>query len=163
MVIRGRNARVCSLFLAVGFAPGPHHIARMSRHLLPPPEAAAIEQLALASLDALPQHFREQVQQVVVKVEEFATAEQLASVGIESRWELTGLYEGRPLHEQSQWDTGDLPPMITLFRQPLIREWRETGVDFAALIHHVTIHEAGHHFGLSDEDMHALEDAAGDE
>lgn len=97
---------------------------------------------------------------MVIKIEEFATREQLDSVDIASRWDLTGLYEGRPIDEQSQWDSGDLPPIISLFRQPLIREWRETGVDFGALIHHVTIHEAGHHFGLSDDDMHALEDAA---
>ncbi|WP_324260795.1 metallopeptidase family protein [Altererythrobacter sp. H2] len=116
--------------------------------------------MAFASIRALPEHFRDQLIDVVIKVEEFATREQLDSVGIESRWQLTGLYEGRPIDEQSLWDSGDLPPVITLFRQPLIREWRETGVDFAALIHHVTIHEAGHHFGLSDEDMHALEEAA---
>ena len=89
--------------------------------------------------------------------------EQLDAVGIASRWDLTGLYEGRPLDEQSQWDSGDLPPVITLFRQPLVREWRETGVDFAALVHHVTVHEAGHHFGLSDDAMHALEDLAEDD
>lgn len=100
---------------------------------------------------------------VVIRVEEFATRDQLDAVGITSRWELTGLYEGRPIDEQSQWDSGDLPPLITLFRQPLVREWRETGVAFEDLIHHVTIHEAGHHFGLSDEDMNLLEDAADEE
>ncbi|OZA94704.1 MAG: neutral zinc metallopeptidase [Erythrobacter sp. 34-65-8] len=132
----------------------------MNRPLPPPPTAADMETMAFASIRALPEHFRDQLTDVVIKVEEFATREQLDSVGIESRWQLTGLYEGRPIDEQSLWDSGDLPPVITLFRQPLIREWRETGVDFAALIHHVTIHEAGHHFGLSDEDMHALEEAA---
>lgn len=135
----------------------------MRRPLPPPPEAAEIEALALASLQSLPAPFRDQVRGVVLQVEEFATREQLDSVGIASRWDLTGLYEGHPLHEQSQWDSGDLPARITLFRQPLVREWRETGVAMADLIHHVTIHEAGHHFGLSDEDMHALEDDADDQ
>ena len=134
----------------------------MRRPLPPPPEASEIERLALASLGTLPPHFRDQVNDVVIRVEEFATREQLDSVGIASRWDLTGLYEGRPLHEQSQWDSGDLPPIITLFRQPLVREWRETGVALDDLIHHVTIHEAGHHFGLSDEGMHALEDSVED-
>ncbi|MFN4114635.1 MAG: metallopeptidase family protein [Sphingomonadaceae bacterium] len=132
----------------------------MTRPLLPPPTAADMEQMAASSIRSLPEHFRRELADVVIKIEEFATREQLDSVDIASRWDLTGLYEGRPIDEQSQWDSGDLPPIISLFRQPLIREWRETGVDFGALIHHVTIHEAGHHFGLSDDDMHALEDAA---
>lgn len=122
-----------------------------------------MEQLARAAISAMPGQFRSRLGDVVIKVEEFATREQLDSVGIASRWDLTGLYEGRPIDEQSQWDSGDLPPVITLFRQPLVREWRETGVDLAALIHHVTIHEAGHHFGLSDEAMHALEDLVEDD
>lgn len=122
-----------------------------------------MEQLARAAISAMPEQFRSRLGDVVIKVEEFATREQLDSVGIASRWDLTGLYEGRPIDEQSQWDSGDLPPVITLFRQPLVREWRETGVDLAALIHHVTIHEAGHHFGLSDEAMHALEDLVEDD
>lgn len=134
----------------------------MRRHLPPPPEPAEFERLALAAVRGMPPQFREQLVDVVIRVEEFATREQLDSVGIVSRWDLTGLYEGRPLHEQSMWDSGDLPPVITLFRQPLIREWRETGVAFEALVHHVTVHEAGHHFGLSDDDMHLLEDHAAD-
>lgn len=134
----------------------------MRRHLLPPPEASEMERLARAAIASMPDHFRSLLGDVVVRVEEFATREQLESVGIASRWDLTGLYEGRPIDMQSQWDSGDLPPVITLFRQPLVREWRETGVDFEALIHHVTVHEAGHHFGLSDDDMHALEDSVDD-
>lgn len=134
----------------------------MRRHLLPPPEASDMERLALAAIAGMPEHFRNLLGDVVVRVEEFATREQLDSVGIASRWDLTGLYEGRPIDMQSQWDSGDLPPVITLFRQPLVREWRETGVSFEDLIHHVTVHEAGHHFGLSDDDMHALEDSLDD-
>lgn len=134
----------------------------MRRHLLPPPEAADMERLALTAIAGMPEHFRNLLGDVVVRVEEFATREQLDSVGIASRWDLTGLYEGRPIDMQSQWDSGDLPPVITLFRQPLVREWRETGVSFEDLIHHVTVHEAGHHFGLSDDDMHALEDSVDD-
>lgn len=126
------------------------------------PEASEIERLARRSIELLPAQFREPLRDVVIQVEEFATREQLDSVDITDKWDLTGLYEGRPIDVQSQWDSGDLPPVISLFRQPLLREWRETGVDFNDLIHHVTIHEAGHHFGLSDEDMHALEDSVSD-
>lgn len=106
--------------------------------------------------------FRRELEGVVLRVEEFATDEQLDSLGIDDAWELTGLYEGVALPERSQWDSEGLPPVITLFRQPLLAEMEETGVGFAELVRHVVIHEAGHHFGLSDEDMHALEDSVED-
>lgn len=121
------------------------------------PSPAAFEQAARAVLARLPATFRAHLADVVLRVEEFASAEQLAAVGIADRWELTGLYEGVALTEQSQWDHERIPPVICLFRQPLLAEMRETGVGFAELVHHVVIHEAGHHFGLSDEDIDALE------
>ena len=123
---------------------------------------ADFESAARAVLDRLPGAFREHLADVVLRIEEFASAEQLAAVGIEDRWELTGLYEGVALTEQSQWDHERMPPVISLFRQPLLAEMRETGVGFSELVRHVVIHEAGHHFGLSDEDMHALEDSIED-
>ncbi|WP_230079864.1 metallopeptidase family protein [Alteripontixanthobacter maritimus] len=116
--------------------------------------------MAVAALSSLPAKFAEHLADVVVQVEEFATTEQLQAVGLTDRWHLTGLYEGRPLHERSVMDTAEMPPMVSLFRQPLLAEWRETGVRWADLIRHVVIHEIGHHFGLSDDDMHALEDQA---
>lgn len=119
--------------------------------------------MAQAVIDSLPEEFREPLRQVIVRIEEFATREQLDSLDIRSKWNLTGLYEGRPLGEQSSWDSGELPPVISLFRQPLVREWRETGVDFGDLVRHVVVHEAGHHFGFSDEEMHWLEDSVDDE
>ena len=121
------------------------------------PSAAAFEQQARDVLHRLPAPFRAHLADVVLRIEEFASAEQLASVGIADRWELTGLYEGIALTEQSQWDHERLPPVISLFRQPLLAEMDETGVGFAELVRHVVIHEAGHHFGLSDDDMDALE------
>ena len=105
----------------------------------------------------IPAPFAEHLAGIVVRVEEFASDEMLAAVGLHDRWRLSGLYHGRPLSEQSNWSTGDMPPMITLFRQPLIAEWTQSGVDLEALVTHVVIHEVGHHFGLSDADMHALE------
>jgi predicted Zn-dependent protease with MMP-like domain len=126
------------------------------------PSAADFEEAAQAVLTRLPREFREQLGGVVLRVEDFATREQLASVEIEDRWSLTGLYEGTPLPEQSLFDHAPMPPVISLFRQPLLREMRETGVGFEELVRHVVIHEAGHHFGFSDEDMHALEDIVGD-
>lgn len=124
--------------------------------------AEEFEAAARRTLARLPCQFREELQSVALRVEEFATAEQLADVEIADRWELTGLYQGTPLTEQSVWEPAEMPAVITLFRQPLLLEMRETGVGFDELVRHVYIHEAGHHFGFSDEDMHALEELAGE-
>jgi predicted Zn-dependent protease with MMP-like domain len=113
--------------------------------------------MAFAAFSRIPEPFRDHLGSVIVRIEEFADSEALESVGLDDPWELSGLYHGVPMGEQSVWSSGQLPPMITLYRQPLLAEWRETGVDLAALVHHVVIHEVGHHFGLSDEDMHLLE------
>jgi predicted Zn-dependent protease with MMP-like domain len=128
----------------------------LSRQSVPSHEE--FERLARAALEGLPAKFRQHLADVVVRVEEFATREQLASVGLDDPWELTGLYEGRPLSERSIWDASEVPPMVTLFRQPLLHEWRSTRVKLDHLIAHVVIHEIGHHFGFSDDSMHRLED-----
>jgi predicted Zn-dependent protease with MMP-like domain len=124
----------------------------------PSPDDFAAE--ARAVLARLPLAFREKLADVVLQVKEFASPEQLAAVGLSDRWELTGLYEGVALPDQSAFDHALMPPVITLFRQPLLDEMEDTGVSFRALVRNVVIHEAGHHFGLSDDDMHALEDSA---
>ena len=122
--------------------------------------ADEMETLAKRVLAGLPEIFRRHCSDIVLRVEDFATSEQLASVGLIDRWELSGLYEGRPVPERSVWESGELPPRIWLFRMPLIAEMRATRVSLEALVRHVVIHEAGHHFGFSDAEMHALEKAA---
>jgi predicted Zn-dependent protease with MMP-like domain len=124
-------------------------------------DTAMFERLAREALDRLPAPFREHLDDIVIRVEEFADDETLDAMDIEDAWELTGLYHGRPVGEQSVWQTGDMPPTITLYRQPLLAEWRETGVELADLVNHVVVHEVGHHFGLSDDDMHRIEDDDG--
>lgn len=133
------------------------HIRVMLRHILPAPSPATFERLADAAIAAIPAQLRAQLDNVSMQIAEFATAEQLASVGLTNRWELSGLYEGVPLPDQTSWDSGRVPPRIWLFRQPLLAEWRDTGVTLRDLVTHVVVHEAGHHFGFSDDDMHALE------
>ena len=113
--------------------------------------------LARAVIANLPEPFRAHCADIVLLVEDFATPEQLAAVGMFDRWQLSGLYEGRPLPDRSIWQSGELPPRIWLFRMPLVAEMRATRVSLEALVRHVVIHEAGHHFGFSDEEMHALE------
>lgn len=125
------------------------------------PDIATIEALALASLERLPEAFRAHLGNVVVRVEDFADDATLDEMGIEDAFDLTGLYRGRPLGDKSSTDSGTLPDMIFLYRRPILDEWVDTGVSLEALVSHVLVHEVGHHFGLSDADMHALEDAAG--
>ena len=125
------------------------------------PDAAAIERLAEAAIARLPETFRRHLANVVLRVEEHADDEVLDQLGIEDAFELTGLYSGRSLDRQDSWTSGELPPMIHLYRRPLLDEWAESGVSLEALITHVIIHEIGHHFGFSDADMHAIEEQAG--
>lgn len=119
-----------------------------------------MQRLAATVLRTLPEQFRAELDRAVMRVEDFATPEQLASVDLTDKWQLSGLYEGRPVSEASIWESGELPPRIWLFRQPLLAEMRATGVGLEELVRHVVIHEAGHHFGFSDDDMHRLEDEA---
>ncbi len=119
-----------------------------------------MEQMAATVLASLPEKFRDELSEVVLQVEDFATQEQLESVGLSDKWELSGLYEGQALPDRSVWESGRMPPRIWLFRRVLIAEWRDTGVRMDDLVRHVVVHEAGHHFGFSDDDMHWLEDQA---
>jgi predicted Zn-dependent protease with MMP-like domain len=126
------------------------------------PDAAEIERLADAAIARMPEHFRRHLEGVVLRIDDFAEEEVLAELGIEDPFDLTGLYTGRPIGERSSMLSGELPAMIHLYRRPLLDEWAETGVSLEALVTHVIVHEAGHHFGFSDEDMHAIEDAIED-
>ena len=126
------------------------------------PDADAIRAIALKALNALPAEFRTHLGDVVLIIEEFADEETLDALGIEHPLDLTGLYHGRPVGEKSSMESGALPDRIHLFRRAILEEWIETGVGLDELVAHVMIHEVGHHFGLSDDDMHALEDMVGD-
>ena len=125
------------------------------------PDAAAIERLAEAAIARLPEAFRRHLTNIVLRIEDFADDEVLEALGIEDPFDLSGLYSGRSLDKQDSWTSGELPPMIHLYRRPLLDEWAESGVSLENLITHVIVHEVGHHFGFSDNDMHAIEDQAG--
>ena len=124
------------------------------------PDADMIEAIARAALARLPEPFARHLDGVVLRIEEFADDEVLAELGIDDPFDLSGLYSGRPIGDKSSIDSGALPDMIHLYRRPLLDEWAEGGETLEALVGHVLIHEVGHHFGLSDADMHALEHAA---
>lgn len=124
-----------------------------------PPSADEIEAIARATLRALPAPFAATLGDIVLLVADFADEATLAAMEIDDPFELSGIYEGVPLTERSVEQSGTLPERIRLFRRPILDEWAGGDDTLEHLVAHVLIHEVGHHFGLSDEDMHALEDA----
>ena len=132
----------------------------MARRFDKPPSADEIEEIARAALDGLPEPFASHLRNVVLQVDEVAEADLLAEMGIDHPLDLTGVYEGVPIGEKSVDAPGQLPDRIRLFRRSILDEWAEEGEEFEHLVRHILIHEAGHHFGLSDEAMHALEEGA---
>ena len=115
--------------------------------------------LAEAAFAALPQPFRRLAGEARMLVEDFADDETLDQMGIEDPFELTGLYQGVSLAERSVLDPVPHIPHVRLFRRPILDEWAERGdVTLGELITNVVVHEIGHHFGLSDADIHAAEE-----
>jgi predicted Zn-dependent protease with MMP-like domain len=125
----------------------------------PPPSADEIETIARRAFDALPSPFRESLGDIVLLVEDFADERTLDSLGIKDPFELSGVYDGIPLTERSVAHSGTLPERVRLFRRSILDEWAAGDNTLEHLVSHVLIHEIGHHFGLSDADMHALEDS----
>lgn len=141
---------------------GPPTSRPMTRTIGHAPSADEMEAMARAALARLPAQFRAHLGEVVLRVEEFADESLLAELGIEDPFDLTGVYEGTPLHQKSIEHSGRMPDRIRLFRAPILDEWIVRGDEtLEHLVAHVLVHEVGHHFGLSDEAMHALEDEVG--
>jgi predicted Zn-dependent protease with MMP-like domain len=130
----------------------------MARRFDHPPTAGEIEAIARGALAALPDPFAAHLAHVVLQVDEYAEDELLQEMGIEHPLDLTGIYEGIPISQRSVDTSGSLPDRIRLFRQAILAEWCEEGEPFERLVRHILIHEVGHHFGFSDDDMHALEE-----
>ena len=126
-----------------------------------PPSANEIEAIARSVLERLPQPFASSVGEIVLQVEDFADERTLREMGIDDPFELSGLYEGVPLTERSVEQSGTLPERVFLFRRPILDEWADGQNSLEHLVAHVLIHEIGHHFGLSDDDIHAIEESAG--
>jgi predicted Zn-dependent protease with MMP-like domain len=122
------------------------------------PTPADIEAIARRTLDTLPSPFRESLDDIVLLVEPVADAETARSVGLRHPMQLSGLYQGVSLNHRSVQQSGTLPERITLYSRPIIGEWQSTRFSLEQLVSHIVIHEVGHHFGFSDDEMHALED-----
>ena len=131
----------------------------------PAPSLGDFARLAQAAFDALPPRFRKLAGEVVVRVEDFADDKTLDDLEIADPFELTGLYSGVDLTRRSVFDIGGRPgPMVFLYRRPILDEWAERGdVTLGELIAHVLVHEIGHHFGLSDDDIHRAEEEGEEE
>lgn len=138
----------------------------MKRTFGTPPTAIEIDVIARAALARMPMQFAAHLGDIILQVEEFADEETLEALEINDPFALTGVYEGLPLPERSIDHAGSIPDRIRLFRAAILDEWiasaaeGEEGESLEHLVTHVLVHEIGHHFGLSDEDMRALEEMA---
>ena len=121
------------------------------------PSLAEMETVAHDIFARLPGHFRSLCQGLIIRVDDFPTDEVLEELEAESEFDLLGLFQGTGLPHQSQGDIAPLPNMIWLYRRPILDYWAEHDETLGHIVRHVLIHEIGHHFGLSDDDMEAIE------
>jgi predicted Zn-dependent protease with MMP-like domain len=126
-------------------------------HSATAPSLADFEILAQDAWNRLPAEFRELAGDVVIRIEDFAIDEVLDELDIEDPFDLTGLYQGVSLDKQSVSDAPREPDMVFLYRRPILDEWASGDEELGHLVAHVLIHEIGHHFGFSDEDMEGIE------
>ena len=124
------------------------------------PSLLEFQVIATEAYRRLPAHFRARCEGVVVHVEDAATDEVLDAMGIASELDLMGLFQGVGLPFQSESAPVQMPNMVWLYRVPILLYWAEHDESLGAIITHVLVHEIGHHFGLSDDDMYGIERAA---
>jgi predicted Zn-dependent protease with MMP-like domain len=157
----------------VAHALAPHHLspttADMAEGASPDPQRwsalraptlAELEALAETAFRRLPERFRALCEGLVIRVEDFPTDEALRELGAETDFDLLGLFQGVGLPFRSESVSGQMPNMVWLYRRPILDYWAEHDETLGAIITHVLVHEIGHHFGLSDEDMAAIEKKA---
>jgi predicted Zn-dependent protease with MMP-like domain len=125
------------------------------------PSLAEMEAMAHDIFEHLPAHFRGLCEGVIIRVDDFPTDEVLEEMQAESEFDLLGLFQGMGLPHQSHSDVPRLPNMVWLYRRPILDYWAEHEEALGDIVRHVLVHEIGHHFGLSDDDMEAIETNAG--
>jgi len=123
----------------------------------PPPSLGDIEALAERALASIPMELKRHLRNVVLRVDEFPDEEVEEEMGLESPFDILGLYRGVALPHKSVADVRPDADMVYLYRRPILDYWCETGEDLYRVVRHVLIHEIGHHFGFSDDDMERLE------
>lgn len=122
-----------------------------------PPNLADIQAIAVKALASIPEELRRFARDVVVRVEEFPDEDTLDELGLENPFDLLGLYRGVALSRKSVFHTPHNVDMVFLYRRPILDYWCESGEDLTDVVRHVLIHEIGHHFGFSDDDMERIE------
>ena len=127
----------------------------MTEHL--PPSLADLEELARRALRTIPRGLKRHLGPVVIRVEEFPDEETEEAMDLDSPFDILGLYRGVALPHKSISDPRPDVDMVFLYRRPILDHWCETGEDLTRIVRHVLIHEIGHHFGFSDEDMARIE------
>jgi len=125
------------------------------------PSLAEMEAVAHDMFARLPTQFRGLCEGLIIRVDDFPTDEVLEEMAAESEFDLLGLFQGTGLPYLSNDDIARLPNMIWLYRRPILDYWAEHEETLGHIVRHVLIHEIGHHFGLSDDDMEAIEADAG--
>lgn len=121
---------------------------------------AEFERYVRRTLAAFPEPIARQLENVVVRVMEYPDPETMTEMGITDAFDLLGLYHGVSLNNKSMFEPGGEPDLVFLYRQPILSYARATGRSLETVVRHVVIHEIGHHFGFSDEDMDTLEEMA---
>lgn len=122
-----------------------------------PPDLADIEAMAREGIASIPEQLRSAIGGLTIHVEDFPDDEVLDEMGLESPFDLLGLYRGVDLTLKSAGETAEALDTVHLYRRPILDYWAESGEDLRELVIHVVIHEVGHHFGFSDEDMERIE------
>jgi predicted Zn-dependent protease with MMP-like domain len=153
----GRDAMSSALSRADVYRPRPAKGRRGAMSDIEEFTQERFETVAQETWDGLPAQFREIVGNLAIQVVDFADRHTLATMDIDSPWDLLGLYHGVGLPFKSVHDVAHGPDMIFLYRQPILRYARQEGEDVDEVIRHVLIHEIGHHFGFSDDDMEDIE------
>lgn len=129
----------------------------MPRTFDTPPDLADLDRLAHRALASLPENLKRHVADVPIRIEDFPDAETEKEMELESPFDLLGLYRGVSLDRKSVSDAPHDIDIIFLYRRPILDYWSESGEDLYHVVRHVLIHEIGHHFGLSDEEMEYIE------
>jgi len=124
------------------------------------PTLAEFEAIAATAYKRLPARFRALTGELLIRIEDFASDEVLDQMGIQSAFDLLGLYSGVDLSRKSVMDVSSVPDMVFLYRRPILDYWAEHEETLGAVVTHVLIHEIGHHFGLSDDDIERIEQEA---
>ncbi len=132
----------------------------MNAHDGKPPTAGDIEQIAARVFETIPETLRKHAAEVRIRVTEFPSAEVMREMAIDSSFDLLGLYQGVPIGDKSVSDVRHDIDMIFLYRRPLLDYWVENNERLEDVVRHVLIHEIGHHFGFSDDDMEDIEESA---